>query len=589
MEQPITAPVPEFTPEQIKEMEKKQKEIKLVLDKFQKKILKNNKKHILGICLLPPKKEDKTKFNLLITLDDSKSKIIPDFKLKDKLSKEIIDIAKKIDTKINVEPILVSEIKESLYDSKYELLQLIAMSAIIYDPMDFLGALKISEVHKSMTIKKFEKYVVSYVAAGSVFRGEPSHDIDVYVIIDDTDVKRMSRGELKDKLRGLILEQGYYAEQITGIKKQFHVQVYILTDFWEWVKDAHPVVFTFLRDGVPLYDRGVYNPWRLLLKMGRIKPSPESINMFMDTGHRLLDAAKKKMLMIAGQDIYYAVLNPAQAALMLYGLNPPTPKETSRLLEEIFVKKEKILEQKYVDTLERIRIFFKKIEHGKVKEVTGSEVDKLIKDSEDFLKRISKLFIQIERKRDKISFDQINKEITTLVGEVIADSDIKYTNLELGFKKYCAKEGISEKLSNDFKTFNKIYKDFKSKKITKAEIEKTKREIRTFMRVLEDFVQRKRFLGVERAKVKFKYGKKSGEILLLDKIAFIVKDVNAKSKKIIKVEIDRKGHLVNIKDSDLIEMDKTLVNTEIPKVLSVKENLFEDLKKIIGKDIEIVF
>ncbi len=337
MEQPTIAKAPEFTPEQLKEMEKKQKEIKLILDKFQKKILKDNKKHILGICLLPPKKEAKDKFNVLVALDDSKSKIVPDFKMRDKVSREIIDIAKKVDEKINVEPILVSEIKESLYDAKYELLQLIAMSAILYDPMDFLGALKISEVHKSMTIKKFEKYVVSYVAAGSLFRGEPSHDIDVYVIIDDTDVKRMSRTELKDKLRGLILEQGYHAEQITGIKKQFHVQVYILTDFWESIKDAHPVIFTFLRDGVPLYDRGVYNSWRLLLKMGRIKPSPESINMFMDAGHRLLDAAKKKMLMIAGQDIYYAVLNPAQAALMLYGLNPPTPKEASRLLEEVFV------------------------------------------------------------------------------------------------------------------------------------------------------------------------------------------------------------------------------------------------------------
>jgi len=76
---------------------------------------------------------------------------------------------------------------------------------------------------------------------------------------------------------------------------------------------------------------------------------------------------------------------------------------------------------------------------------------------------------------------------------------------------------------------------------------------------------------------------------LLGEIAFIVKDVGAKSKKIIKVEIDKNGHLINATDSDLIEMDKILVNTEIPKVLSVKETLFEDLKKIIGKNIEIVF
>ena len=35
-----------------------------------------------------------------------------------------------------------------------------------------------------------------------------------------------------------------------------NVQVYLLTEFWEKVKDAEPVIFTFIRDGVPLYDRG---------------------------------------------------------------------------------------------------------------------------------------------------------------------------------------------------------------------------------------------------------------------------------------------------------------------------------------------
>ncbi len=95
---------------------------------------------------------------------------------------------------------------------------------------------------------------------------------------------------------------------------------------------------------------------------------------------------------------------------------------------------------------------------------------------------------------------------------------------------------------------------------------------------------------MESAKIKFSYDKgKRGELLLLKETGFLIKNVGAKTKKIIKVEIDKKGHLINAKDSDLIEMDKVLVNTEIPKVLSVKETLFEDLKKIIGKDIEIVF
>ncbi|MCD4759832.1 hypothetical protein K8R33_03010 [archaeon] len=574
--------------EQLKEIEKKQKEIKTKLDKLQKKLLKDHKKDILGLTLLPPKKKEKNKINVLVIINEEKSKIVPDYKLKDKVSKELISIATAVDKNIWLDVMLVSEVKESMFDGKYELLQLIAMSAIIYDPMDFLGALKISEVHKTMTIKKFEKYVVSYVAAGSLFRGEPSNDIDVYVIIDDTDVKRMSRIELRDKLRGLIVNMGFDAQDLTGVKKQFHVQVYILTDFWEAVKDAHPVMFTLLRDGVPLYDRGVYNPWRLLLKMGRIRPSPESIDMFMDTGERLLDAAKKKMLMIIGQDLYYAVLNPAQAALMLYGLNPPTPKETTKLLEEVFVKKEKILEQKYVDSWERIRVFFKDIEHGKVKNVSGTQIDELIADVEAFLKRINKLFHQITSKKEKESFDQINKDVVRIVEDALLSVGFKVTNLEIGFKKFCSKEGLPVKLANDFKELVKANKEFKAKKLAKAEIDKVKREARTFIRVLEDHILRKRFLGVERAKVKFKHGDKVGEILLLKDVAFITKDIKAKDKKIFKADLV-KGRLKKVVKSDVLEMDKALIGKEIPKVLSVQEGLFEDLRKLIGKDIEIVF
>ena len=52
----------------------------------------------------------------------------------------------------------------------------------------FLGALKITDIHKTMVLK-FDVYVASYVVAGSMFRGDArSNDIDVAVVIDDTDV-----------------------------------------------------------------------------------------------------------------------------------------------------------------------------------------------------------------------------------------------------------------------------------------------------------------------------------------------------------------------------------------------------------------
>ena len=138
----------------------------------------------------------------------------------------------------------------------------------------------------------------------------------------------MTRAELKDKLRAIIISMGYDAKAITGVDREFHIQVYILTDFWDSLKEAHPVIFDLLRDGVPLFDRGIFMPWKQLLKMGKIKPSEEAIDMFMNSGEQMLNRVKYKLRDIAMEDIFLAILTPSQAALMTYGLPPPAPKET---------------------------------------------------------------------------------------------------------------------------------------------------------------------------------------------------------------------------------------------------------------------
>ncbi len=601
MNQPPFSPQQLPSPEEQEKIKKEVEKIKEKAEKYKDKILKTHKKHILGIALLPPQKaagvpnlppiqqdtkKDERKISILVVVDDSKAKIQPDFKLRDKLFKELDKLAVEVDKEIYPEVYTISEVKESLFDAKYEILQLTSMSAILYDPTDFLGALKISEIHKNMVLQKFEKYIVSYVAAGSLFRGEKSNDIDVYVVIDDTDVRRMTRAELKDKLRSLIISQGFEAAAITGVKKDFHVQVYILTDFWESLKDAHPVIFTLLRDGVPIYDRGVFTPWRLLLKMGRIRPSPEAIDMQMDMGEKLLERARKKLLMIAGEDLYYGILNPSQAALMLYGVTPPTPTETVKLLEDIFVKKEKILEQKYVDILENIRVFFKGIEHGKVKEISGKEIDDLLSKSETYLKRIKKLFKQIEKKTEKESFSEMYKALTKTIEDILKISNVKFTKLETGFKKYVEIENLPESFVNELKSFTKSYTDFKAKKLTKAESDKVKREVRTFIRAIVEHEQRKKFLGVERAKIKFKHAGNIGEIILLKDKAFITKNIKERDK-IEKVDIV-KGRLKNPEKSTKDIYERSLVDTEIQQAINLNAELFSDLEKIVGKDIELL-
>ena len=219
-----------------KDVQEKLKTIKTKLEKFQKKVLEKFDKYIIGIALMPPPKpeemqqlqqmqmpmqqqpipqqqeqkpEDKEKIHVLVLVDDSDSKTMSKLDLKDKLTTIVESIAKEIDLNLTPQTLILSELWQNCFDGKYELLQLIALSAPVHDT-GMLQAIKIAEVHKTMVLKKFEKYIVSYVLAGSLVQGKatPTSDIDVWIVIDDTDVKKMTRAELKDKLRAIIIGKG---------------------------------------------------------------------------------------------------------------------------------------------------------------------------------------------------------------------------------------------------------------------------------------------------------------------------------------------------------------------------------------------
>ncbi|MBW2991477.1 nucleotidyltransferase domain-containing protein, partial [Candidatus Woesearchaeota archaeon] len=409
--------------EQIPDDAKKRlEEIKDKLEAFKDKIVKKFEGYIMGVALLPPDKEDdkKEKVNVLVLVDDADSQKMSKEELKERLGGIIDKMAQEVDKNLAPETIILTEVWQACYDAKYEILQMIAMSAPVHDT-GMLAAIKIAEIHKNMVLKKFEKYIVSYILAGSLVQGKATHksDIDVCIIVDDTDVKKMTRAELKDKLRAIIIGMGYEAGKMTGIENKINIQVWILTDFWEGIKEANPVFFTFLRDGIPFYDRGIFMPWKLLLQMGRIKPSPEAIDMFMSTGDQLLERVKFKLKDMGMEDIFLSILTPSQAALMMYGIPPPTPKETPDVLTDIFVKKEKLLEKEYIEILRRNLEVRKELEHGTKKQLSGKEVDTLLKDAEKYLKRLDQLFKEIGKRKEEESVLHSYENIVTVVRDIL--------------------------------------------------------------------------------------------------------------------------------------------------------------------------
>ena len=77
-------------------------------------------------------------------------------------------------------------------------------------------------------------------------------------------------------------------------------------------------------------------------------------------------------------------------------------------------------------------------------------------------------------------------------------------------------------------------------------------------------------------------------MLLFGKTAFIIHDLDASEKQISKAEINKEGKLVKIKKSSSEELEKALSDEAIPEKVFIKEPIFENLKELFGKDVEVM-
>ena len=573
------AQMPQLTEKERKEIEEKINEVKKKVEKFSNEAREKFKDYILGVSVLPPEKKGQKEINTIVLVNDADSKKMSKEELREKISTILTEIGKK--EGIAPKVILSTELWQSCYDSNYELLQTIAISSPVFDT-GVLESVKIAEVHKSLVLKKFDKYIVSYVCVGGIFRGQghEKSDIDAFIVIDDTDVKKMTRFELQDKLRAIIYQMAFEAAAITGVKRQLHIQTYLLTDFWDTVKDsASPVIYTFLRDGIPFYDRGMYMPWKHLLDMGRIVPSREAIRKFNASGDHFYDSAKKKLIQIAVEDAYYSVLNPSQAALMMKGIAPPTHKETGRLVREIFVEKEKLLEKKYADILEEMISMFKKFDYGEIKEVTGKEIDRIMNNVEDYRKRIDKLYKQIESQADKETIVAIHDNTLAAAREVLklnGADNVDDSKLLKEFESSLVKKGVvKETVFQNLKNVFKAKEDYEKNDLKPAEIDSAQKDSNAFIRAMMDILQKSQHRLKESKTLRVKHSKGVAEVLVLEKELYILND-----GKVEVAEFGKDGSLGTIKESSKDAMEKALKDN--PKIASLNSKAISALEKHFG-------
>lgn len=261
-------------------------------------------------------------------------------------------------------------------------------------------------------LKKYGKYVKCIVTMGSVVREEfkPKSDIDVFVVIDDT-VQKITP-ELHDKIDDdlekmaeeipeawVTIEQGGKKEKICLLSVQ---PSYTLTEFWDYARVCHPIIYNFIREGVAVYDTGFFAPIKRLLKMGRIPSTREAIESYMEGAPKKLMRAKTVKLLMLAEDCYYAMLNTAQAVLMFMGLAPPVPNKAYDDVKKFLVEPG-ILEPEYAEMLKEIIEIRKKIEHKEMMDADGKFVDEWIAKAEKFVDKMFSLLNALEiRKKEKI-------------------------------------------------------------------------------------------------------------------------------------------------------------------------------------------
>jgi len=568
-------------PQEQEKMKKEFEKTKKELEKLKNFIIKKYK-FVQAISVLPPQsikyfieeeevpKESEKHVHLNIIIPDDKDKEIP--KIKKEILKEIENTKEKVWLHVRS----VSEIWEICMDQKFEIAGAINMSFPLYDK-GLLGAMRVAEIHKSLVLQKFERYVVSYVLGGSLIRGESvkTSDVDVFVIINDTDVKRMSRLELKERLRGIIYQYVAEASSLAGVQNKLEPQIYLLTEFWEAVKDAHPVMFTFIRDGVPIYDRGTFMPWKALLRMGKLKPSPEAIDMFMSMGDGVIQRSKRTLLSEIFTNIFWGITTPAQAMLMLAGCPPPNAKkELVRDFKREFVDT-KMIEKKYLDFLEKVIATWRDYEHEKIKEISGKEIDALLNETEDFLKRLKELRKQIDKKSQEQIINKIYNDSIELLTSIVGKKAKKEEMLRDFEKNFVKKGKFTPQHLRILRNIISARTEFKKGKLDSHKVDHARKEAGILFNDMIEYSQRCDMISIEKSKMRLKLKDKTLELINCEGVSFLF------DKGSIKKITDK------IEEVSLEEVEEAMKKQKDKKTIEINSKIFEILKKELG-NFEIV-
>ena len=243
--------------------------------------------------------------------------------------------------------------------------------------------------------KKFNTLIKSIILFGSQAKktATSGSDIDIIIIIDDASINWDLElvAWYREELGKLLYTSKY--------KKELHINTIKLTTWWQDLMHGDPVVVNILRYGQVLLDfGGFFNPLKVLLLTGKIKPTPEAIYTALQRSPAHL--ARSKMALLSSIDgVYWTMIDAAQAALITLGKLPPSPEHIAGLLSKNFVE-QKMLKPVYAEWMDDIYNLHRNILHGNIGEIKGAEIDEWQDKAEKFLLKMTEVIdILIDQKR----------------------------------------------------------------------------------------------------------------------------------------------------------------------------------------------
>jgi len=349
--------------------------------------------------------------------------------------------------------------------------------------LDKKKRIEILKKFTKMVLKKYGPLIRSIVLFGSTarqeFRGES--DIDVFVILDDTR-NRITPG-MKAKIED---DLDYFSKKCN---KQLSVQQpYLLTEFWNMVRIGHPIVFNFIREGIPIYDKDIFLPIKRLLQMGEIKPSKEAVEKYIERGPKRIRRVNNAKMYMVVEDLYYAMLESAQAVLMFLGKSPPRPGDAPDALRKTLVKM-KFMTEEQVKDLEDIIEVRKKVEHKQIKEIAGAELDQWIAKAKKFVKQMQGMIVKIEVLKRESMIEKSHMIMSETANTLLKAMDKpikKGVPFADQFKRHLVDTGIIDKrylnVFNDLEKWQEIVKKGKVLDLQKQDILAHREYVRKFIR-----------------------------------------------------------------------------------------------------------